>query len=76
MSNRRHRPIGIGIQGLADAFILMDIPFHSENAKVVNKKIFEGQTLTRLNILKRIIIKKILSFDVDATNQRHEPDDD
>ena len=40
-SNLRHRPIGIGIQGLADAFILMDIPFHSEAAKVVNKLIFE-----------------------------------
>tara|TARA_Y100000816_G_scaffold225665_1_gene170639 strand:- start:81 stop:2462 length:2382 start_codon:yes stop_codon:yes gene_type:complete len=40
-SNMRHRPIGIGVQGLADAFILMDIPFHSEEAKVVNKKIFE-----------------------------------
>ena len=41
LSNRRHRPIGIGVQGLADAFILMDIPFHSEDAKIVNKKIFE-----------------------------------
>ena len=40
-SNLRHRPIGIGVQGLADAFILMDIPFHSEAAKVVNKLIFE-----------------------------------
>ena len=40
-SNFRHRPIGIGIQGLADAFILMDIPFHSEEAKSVNKLIFE-----------------------------------
>ena len=40
-SNMRHRPIGIGVQGLADAFILMDIPFHSEDAKIVNKKIFE-----------------------------------
>jgi ribonucleoside-diphosphate reductase alpha chain len=40
-SNVRHRPIGIGVQGLADAFILMDIPFHSEEAKIVNKKIFE-----------------------------------
>ena len=40
-SNMRHRPIGIGVQGLADAFILMDIPFHSEEAKEVNKKIFE-----------------------------------
>jgi len=41
LSNLRHRPIGIGVQGLADAFILMDIPFHSEEAKEVNKLIFE-----------------------------------
>ena len=40
-SNMRHRPIGIGVQGLADTFILMDIPFHSEQAKEVNKLIFE-----------------------------------
>ena len=40
-SNFKHRPIGIGIQGLADVFILMDIPFHSEAAKNVNKLIFE-----------------------------------
>ena len=40
-SNLLHRPIGIGIQGLADTFILMDIAFHSEEAKVVNKLIFE-----------------------------------
>ena len=40
-SNFRHRPIGIGVQGLADAFILMDIPFHSEQAKELNKLIFE-----------------------------------
>jgi len=40
-SNFKHRPIGIGVQGLADAFILMNIPFHSEAAKNVNKLIFE-----------------------------------
>lgn len=40
-SNILHRPIGIGVQGLADTFALMDIPFHSEEAKVVNKYIFE-----------------------------------
>ena len=40
-SNLRHRPIGIGVQGLADTFILMDIPFHSEEAKEINKNIFE-----------------------------------
>ncbi len=40
-SNILHRPIGIGVQGLADTFALMDIPFHSEDAKLVNKYIFE-----------------------------------
>jgi ribonucleotide reductase alpha subunit len=33
LSNLRHRPIGIGIQGLADVFMLLDIPFHSDEAK-------------------------------------------
>ena len=41
LSNFRHRPIGIGIQGLADTFIMMDIPFCSEKAKEINKNIFE-----------------------------------
>ena len=40
-SNLLHRPIGIGVQGLADAFILMDIPYSSLKAKEVNKNIFE-----------------------------------
>ncbi|XP_074649624.1 ribonucleoside-diphosphate reductase large subunit-like [Tubulanus polymorphus] len=40
-SNMRHRPIGIGVQGLADAFILMRLPFASEEAQELNKQIFE-----------------------------------
>merc|ERR1712223_2266997 len=40
-SNMRHRPIGIGIQGLADAYILMRFPFESEQACLLNKQIFE-----------------------------------
>ncbi len=40
-SNFRHRPIGIGVQGLADAFILMRFPFDSDQAKKLNKEIFE-----------------------------------
>ncbi|KAE8747470.1 hypothetical protein FOCC_FOCC005801 [Frankliniella occidentalis] len=40
-SNMRHRPIGIGIQGLADAFILMRLPFESQGAQDLNTKIFE-----------------------------------
>ena len=40
-SNMRHRPIGIGIQGLADVFALMDIPFHSDAARQINVLIAE-----------------------------------
>jgi ribonucleoside-diphosphate reductase alpha chain len=40
-SNMRHRPIGIGVQGLADAFILMRYPFESEDARRLNREIFE-----------------------------------
>lgn len=40
-SNLVHRPIGIGVQGLADAFALLDVPFHSEAACEINKAIFE-----------------------------------
>lgn len=41
ISNLKHRPIGIGVQGLADVFALMDLPFHSDKAGEVNKLIFE-----------------------------------
>ena len=40
-SNFLHRPIGIGVQGLADVFAMMDIPYHSAEAISVNKLIFE-----------------------------------
>jgi len=40
-SNLRHRPLGTGVQGLADAFFLMDISFHSPEAVALNKLIFE-----------------------------------
>ena len=40
-SNLSHRPIGIGIQGLADVFIMMDLPFYSDEAKQININIFE-----------------------------------
>jgi ribonucleoside-diphosphate reductase alpha subunit len=53
-SNMRHRPIGVGVQGLADTFILMDVAFHSEEAKEINKLIFETiyhATLTKSNQL-------------------------
>jgi ribonucleoside-diphosphate reductase alpha subunit len=40
-SNLRHRPIGLGVQGLADAFIMMGFPFESEEARAMNREIFE-----------------------------------
>ncbi|WP_276361289.1 ribonucleoside-diphosphate reductase subunit alpha [Daejeonella sp. H1SJ63] len=40
-SNLRHRPVGLGVQGLADAFILMRLPFESDLAKLLNRNIFE-----------------------------------
>lgn len=41
VSNLRHRPIGIGVQGLADVFILLGLPFESPEAAQINKEIFE-----------------------------------
>ena len=40
-SNMRHRPIGLGVQGLADVFILMRHPFDSDEARALNREIFE-----------------------------------
>jgi ribonucleoside-diphosphate reductase alpha chain len=40
-SNMKHRPIGIGVQGLADTFLLLKMPFESEEAQKLNKEIFE-----------------------------------
>ncbi len=48
-SNMRHRPIGIGVQGLADAFILMKFPFDSEPAAILNKDIFETMYFAALH---------------------------
>jgi ribonucleoside-diphosphate reductase alpha chain len=40
-SNMRHRPVGLGVQGLADAFIMLRLPFTSDGAKKLNQEIFE-----------------------------------
>ena len=48
-SNFRHRPIGIGVQGLADAFIKLRMPFTSEKAKELNQDIFETLYFAALN---------------------------
>jgi ribonucleotide reductase alpha subunit len=57
-SNLLHRPIGIGIQGLADTFIMMDIAFHSEEAKQINKNIFETMYHAALEKSNEIAIER------------------
>ncbi len=65
-SNLRHRPIGIGVQGLADVFVMMDVAFHSEEAKNINRLIFETMyhgalersneiAISRVNTIKRSV---------------------
>ncbi|WP_440133719.1 ribonucleoside-diphosphate reductase subunit alpha [Chitinophaga sancti] len=57
-SNLRHRPIGLGVQGLADAFILMRYPFESEEAKQLNKDIFETIYFAGLTASKDLAVKE------------------
>jgi ribonucleoside-diphosphate reductase alpha chain len=56
-SNMRHRPIGIGVQGLADAFILLRHAFESEDAKQLNKDIFETIYYAALTASKDLAIQ-------------------
>lgn len=84
-SNFLHRPIGIGVQGLADVFALMDIPYHSEEALLVNKQIFETiyhgalERSNELAITRRTIMSQIAdinkyddkyNIDLFETNER------
>ena len=55
-SNFLHRPIGIGVQGLADVFALMDVPFESDEAIQINKNIFE--TMYHASLTKSMEISK------------------
>ncbi|HLP12721.1 MAG TPA: ribonucleoside-diphosphate reductase subunit alpha [Flavobacteriales bacterium] len=57
-SNMRHRPIGIGVQGLADAFILMRQAFDSEEARTLNKEIFETIYYAALTASKDLAIEQ------------------
>jgi ribonucleoside-diphosphate reductase alpha chain len=56
-SNLRHRPIGLGVQGLADAFICLRMPFESEEAKQLNKEIFETIYFAAMTASKDLAIK-------------------
>ena len=57
-SNLRHRPIGLGVQGLADAFIQLRLPFESDEAKQLNKEIFETIYFAAMTASKDLAIKE------------------
>jgi ribonucleoside-diphosphate reductase alpha chain len=57
-SNTRHRPIGIGVQGLADLYAVMGIPFTSEEARRVNSEIFETIYFAAMTASKDLAIKQ------------------
>ena len=57
-SNLRHRPIGLGVQGLADTLILMRMPFTSEEAKQLNKDIFETMYFAAMTASKDLAIEE------------------
>ena len=61
-SNLLHRPIGIGVQGLADVFAMMDMPFASDEAKEVNKLIFE--TIYHASLEKSMEISRSRDLDI------------
>jgi ribonucleoside-diphosphate reductase alpha chain len=57
-SNLRHRPIGLGVQGLADAFIQLRLPFESDEARKLNKEIFETIYFAAMTASKDLAIKE------------------
>jgi len=78
-SNLLHRPIGIGVQGLADAFILMDIAYHSDEAKTVNSLIFDTIYHAALERSNEIAIRRkegMISVKKSVENLKYEYDDD
>ena len=57
-SNMRHRPVGLGVQGLADAFILLRMPFDSEAAAKLNSDVFETIYFAALTASKDLAVKE------------------
>jgi ribonucleoside-diphosphate reductase alpha chain len=57
-SNLKHRPIGLGVQGLADVFILLRLPFESDAAKLLNKEIFETIYFAAMTASKDLAIQE------------------
>jgi ribonucleoside-diphosphate reductase alpha subunit len=58
LSNQRHRPIGIGVQGLADVFAMMKLPFESPEARRVNTQIFETIYHASISASSNLAIEK------------------
>lgn len=73
VSNLRHRPIGIGVQGLADLYALMKLPFESPEAAVVNKDIFETIYHAALEASMEIAKKRVENRDLVEFNEQ-DPD--
>ncbi|MGV3508080.1 MAG: ribonucleoside-diphosphate reductase subunit alpha [Sphingobacteriaceae bacterium] len=57
-SNLRHRPVGLGVQGLADTFILLRLPFESDEAQQLNKEIFETIYFAAMTASKDLATKE------------------
>jgi len=57
-SNMRHRPVGLGVQGLADTFIKLRMPFDSDEAKALNKEIFETMYYAAVTSSKDLAIQE------------------
>jgi ribonucleoside-diphosphate reductase alpha subunit len=62
-SNLNHRPIGIGVQGLADVFVLLDLPFESDEAKKININIFKTIYYAALEQSNQIAIDRITDIE-------------
>jgi ribonucleoside-diphosphate reductase alpha chain len=74
-SNLRHRPIGSGIQGLADVFAMMDIAFHSEEARKINRRISETMyygALQMSNELAKDYCEKLKTNNLVVDNNEYE----
>jgi ribonucleoside-diphosphate reductase alpha chain len=72
-SNLRHRPIGIGIQGLADTYAMMRIPFESDEARDLNLKIFETIYHGALTSSLAIAKKRHIAADAAERNEYDPP---
>ena len=70
LSNMRHRPIGIGVQGLADTYMMMKYPFDSAKASELNKEIFETIYHASLTASMELAFKHgpYVSFDKSPTS--------